>query len=192
MVDEVEVSALYGVLVGILAQTPQHAAAWDSVNGVKRYNAVLERIKKAAPDDFSLFCIEWNPTVPSHDNEVLMKCQQQLDDFRQTVNGLIMYLYRKYFPTEEPPFGGPRPSSVNVNTNVSQSQEVSVHMKHAFEIAMDTKLSKLPEGSPEKQWWEKAKKSLATTNTLIGLVSNLIKLAKDSGLDINGLTKLFC
>ncbi len=111
--------------------------------------------------------------------------------FRQNLNALIMRLHGKYFSVDIPPFSGPPPSNVNISTNVSQSQAIYFQMILEFQSAMDKKLSSLPEESKEKQWREKVKGSLATTNTVTGLVSTIIKIAKDCGLDLNTLSSLF-
>lgn len=183
MADEKKIRALYGELQGTLSQTPmdrylRDADIWD------RYNNVVDLVAAATGEDYSRFKVK--PTVTDEIAELSNTV------FRQTCNGLIMNLHGEYFAVEIPPFSGPRPSNVNVSTTVSQTQAIYFQMILEFQSAVDKKINDLPEGTKEKEkrWWAKVKASLPTTTSIVGLMANIIKIAKDCGLSIDDLKDL--
>jgi hypothetical protein len=188
MADEKKIKALYGELQGILSQTPNDRYLSDEEIW-NRYNNVVKLVTEATGEDYSRFSVK-----PKEMRDGSFSLSNTV--FRQTCNGLIMSLHGEYFGDDIPPFSGPRPSNVNVSTTVSQSQAIYFEMILEFQSAMDKKMNDFPEGTKEreKQCWAKVKKTLPTlptTTAKVGLVSNVIKIANECGLDINDLKDLF-
>jgi hypothetical protein len=188
MADEKKIRALYGELQGILSQTPMDRYLLDEEIW-NRYNNVVKLITEATGEDYDRFMVK--PQELGDGEKALSNTV-----FRQTCNGLIMSLHGEYFQSQTPPFSGPRSSTVLVNQTVSQNQTVYLELILEFQSAIDKKMNEFPEGTKEKekQWWEEFKKklpTLATTSSIVGIVSNIIKTAKDCGLDIEDLKDLF-
>jgi L-rhamnose mutarotase len=185
MVDEGEIRVLYGELQGILSQTPKEEHPSDRVDARigEPFNNVVELVAKATGTDYSRFLVQ-------PETKISGQAYIDLVPFRQKVNALIMHLHCRYFSKEIPPFSGPRPSNVNVSTNVSQSQTVYLQMALEFQGKMDEKLASLSEDSKERKWWKKVKDSLGTAGSIAGLLNIMIRAAIESGLDMNTLHNL--
>ena len=56
---------------------------------------------------------------------------------------------------------------------------------------IDEKIPNYPDGSNEKSFLQKLKGSLSSISNVNQLIQNVLKLAKDSGLDINDALKIF-
>jgi hypothetical protein len=186
-IDERELRPLYEELQGVLSQTPNNVLVFTN-NEWARHNEIVQIIiNKSEINEFGRFLVA---TQRGH-TRVGGREQVRATDLRQAMHSLIMYIHGKYYPSEPTPFSGPPQGNVSVNTNVIQTQQVYLQMVVDFVSEMESKINSFPEGAKERTWWTKVKDSMATTNTMVGLLSNAVKLAKDSGLSLDSLMNIF-
>ena len=98
-----------------------------------------------------------------------------------------MRLYGEYFPDEPQPFSG-QPSTVVTQTN---NQSVQVAILLDFQSFIDKKLYSADLEEKEKNFLQKIKDSLPNIKTSVELVGLVISIAKDLGLNIEQILKLF-
>ena len=109
--------------------------------------------------------------------------------YRQKLGGLISALHAEYFGNELAPFSGV-PSTIITQ---SQQQNQSVHIQMLLEIQskIDEKIPHYPEGSKERSFLQKLKRSLSSISNITQLLSQLLKMAKEFGLRIDDILKFF-
>lgn len=113
-----------------------------------------------------------------------------ISEYRNKLNGLIMQLYGEYFSAESAPFSGQ--AGVIVSQNQTQSQETHITMIMEFQTLIDEKLYTPSDLKPEeKTFLEKIKGFLPKIKSATELVKLIISTAKDMGLDIGQIYKLF-
>jgi hypothetical protein len=107
--------------------------------------------------------------------------------YRQKLGGLISHLHGKYFADERAPFsGGP-------STIITQSQQQSqfIQMVLDMQSKIDEQMPHFSEGSKEKGFLQKLKSSLSSISDVTQLLNQLFKLAKEFGLNIDSVSKIF-
>ncbi len=186
MSDEIKqkVQPIYKQLQGYLGQAPTAEKGYYEYNSFywTTLNNCIEQLNKITGDDYSQFQVTVIPMQEGDDEKI------ERNEYRMQINGLIMYLKGTYFPEESDPFGG------NPLVSVNQSQNVQVTMLLEFTTLIDKVLygengkNLKPE---EKTFLEKVKNELPSVKTAAELLATVIKMAKDSGLDIHAVAKLF-
>ena len=110
-------------------------------------------------------------------------------EYRQKLSGLISRLHGEYYSDEPPPFSG-IPGTINIQTQ-QQSQSVQVQILLDMQSLIYERLPKFQEGTPEKSFLEKLKSKLSSVSNVVELFSLCMKLAKDVGLNIESLFRIF-
>lgn len=186
MDDEIKqkVQPIYKQLQGYLGQAPTTKDGYYDYNSFywTSLNQCIEELKKITGDDYSRFQVKIIPRQGGDGEKI------DRNEYRMQVNALIMYLKGRYFPDETDPFGGSPLVSVN------QSQNVQVTML----LEVTTLIDKILYGEngknlkpEEKTFLEKVKNTLPSVKTAAELLAIVVKMAKDSGLDIHTVAKIF-
>ncbi|MBI2472734.1 MAG: hypothetical protein HYV59_16080 [Planctomycetes bacterium] len=175
-----ELRPLYSELQGYLAQAPNSDKAICDESIWKQYNDSVKLISKISREDFNRFLI-----LNIEENVAGKFIRPIL--YRQKLGGLISFLHGKYFNDEPTPF------SAGPSTIISQQQNQSVHVQMLLEIQskIDERIHSLPEGSKEKSFLQKFKNKLSSISNVTQFISQLIKMAKEFGLNIDDISKIF-
>ncbi|MBI2038913.1 MAG: hypothetical protein HYT22_01355 [Candidatus Niyogibacteria bacterium] len=176
-----KIAPIYSELQGYLAQAPEKdkeifvEAVWE------RYNQTVEELNNVSGKNYDGYRVQprrWaNTTNP---------CVATLD-YRTKLGGIIARLHREYFSDEAAPFSG-MPNTV---INQSQHQYQSIQMLLEIQDKISEKFYQATEGSKEKTFLEKVKSSLSSVRNATELLSLIMKTAKDIGLSVDELIKLF-
>jgi hypothetical protein len=176
------ISAIYGEIIGYLSQTPMPSSPSDifSTNASwKRYNQAVQDLSTITGADYSRFQIQ-----PEYlDGEEIV----YIENYRQSLNGLINTLHALYFENKPAPFGA-SPTTV---ISQAQFQVQSVQMLLDIQSKIDMNLHSLHEDSPKKRFLEKLKSGLSDIKNVTEFMGLLLKLAKDFNLSMNDLTSIF-
>jgi hypothetical protein len=177
-----KIRTIYREIQGYLSQTPMPNSPSDifATNASwERYNIAVQDLSQVTGEDYSRFRIK-----PEYlDDEAIV----HIENYRQSLNGLINTLHALYFANESPPFGA-SPTTV---ISQSQYQVQSVQMILDIQSKIDLNLHKLQEDSPKKRFLEKLKSALSSVKNVTDLLGLLLKLAKDYNLSINDVTSIF-
>jgi hypothetical protein len=180
--EKEKIRPLYAEFQGYLSQTPEPRTPGDTLNDEPlwtQYNNSVDLLNKISGEDFSRFKIQ--PKKVTNLNFILILT------YRQKLGGLISHLHGKYFPDEPAPFSG-MPTTV-----ISQSQQQNQTIQMLVEIRdkIEAKMPDYPEGSKEKKFLQKFKQGLTSISNWTQLLTQLFKLAKDFGLDIDSIAQIF-
>ena len=173
-----KVRPLYSELQGYLSQAPpdeKHDIIHDE-SIWSLYNDSVRSLNKVSGVDYSRFIIT------SHAEGYIT-----VSTYRQKLGGLISSLHAEYFSDEPAPFSG-GPSTVITQT---QQQSQSVQMLLDIQSKIDEVLPRCEAGSPEQGFLQRLKDSLSTVSNVKELFNLCFKLAKEFGLSITTLMKLF-
>lgn len=176
-----KIKPLYGELIGFMAQAPNAPYMRDS--GLwNHFHGLIEQLSQLTGNNYERFKLTVHPD--GHSPYV------RGNEYRSSLNGLIMNLYSSYFSSENQPFSG-SPQTV-VSQNQTQNQEVSVTMIMEFQSFIDKQLyGNESLSSKEKSFLQKLKESLPSIKTTVELVSAILSLAKTFGLDIDQVKSSF-
>ena len=180
-----KIRPIYSELQGYLSSAPNSSSDyfWDDAAFWNRYNSAVDELSKITEEDFSRFkviaeTIPWNRETRRRIN---------IKTYRSNLSGLISRLHGQYFSDEIHPFSG-TPSTI-----ISQSQTQTQHIQILLEIQsrLDEKLPGYKVGSKERTFIEKLKTSLASVKEVGSLVTLILKTAKEFGLSIEEVLKIF-
>jgi len=179
-----KVRPIYLELMGYLTQTPpsdkiyslHEESLWQNLN------TAIEELNQATGKNYDKFKV-----VARYSEFGTHRLQVPNDEFRSKINGLIMNLYGEFFPEDSQPFSG-QPSMVVNQTN---SQNVQVTILLEMQGFIDKKLLSKKLEIKEKTFLEKIKLSLPNVKNTVELIGIILNLAKDFGLSIHDISKLF-
>lgn len=183
MSDEIKqkIYPIYKELQGYLSQCPTADKAYYQHNSFywSQLNGSVEQLSVITDEDYSRFKV-----AVIHNNDGDGE-HIETNEYRLKLNGLIMNLKGKYFPEEADPFGG------NPNVVVSQTQNTQITMLMDFQSVIDKKLYGDDLKPEEKTFLEKVKAALPTVKSTADIIGLVVKTAKDLGLDMHSITKIF-
>jgi|GEM_PF-632841 hypothetical protein len=186
-----EIRHLYGEFIGYLSQLPipkKHDDGSDNESFWTQYNESVKLLSKLSGRDYSSFLIE-----PKKEGELNGKLWFapfiHFDILRFKLGGLIAKLHKEYFWLEPAPFSG-GPNMVITQTQ-EQNQGVFVQVLLDLQSKIDEKLPTLKDTSKEKTFLQKVKGALSGTQNIIGLINQILTIAKSCGVSIEDLQKLF-
>ena len=183
--DKEKIRSLYGEFIGYLSQLPmpkRNDVGLDDESLWTQYNDSVRLLSKVSGEDYSSFLIE---PLNSHTFGPFIR----LVTYRQKLGGLIAKLHREYFETEQAPFsGGP---DVVISQTQQQSQSLFIQMLLDVQSRIDEKLPTLKDGSDEKGFLQKLKSTLSGVTNIVGLIAQILSLAKEYGISVDRLSELF-
>ena len=103
------------------------------------------------------------------------------------MSGIISRIHGEFFSEELVPFSG-MPSTIITQT---QQQSLSIQMYLDIQSKIDEAIPNFEDGSSEKGFLEKLKSSLNTALNVNDLFKLCFKFAKEYGVSIRTLLKLF-
>jgi hypothetical protein len=180
-----ELKAIYSELRGYLAQAPEIKDEYDihEESVWTQYNEAVNLLNKISGKIYSRFCIKPEQSPMSTRPSISVVA------YRNMLGGLISRLHGEYFAEEPNPLDGV-PSTV-MTQNQQQYQSVRIQMIIDITDIINEKIDKYEDGSKEKGFFQKLKSSLSSISNVNQLIKTILKLAKDSGLDINEALKIF-
>lgn len=181
-----EVKYLYAEFIGYLSQTPtapqdKPYLVLDDHSIWNQYNDSVKKLSEITGKDYGEFVIE--PLTGSAGKFI------RINTYRHKLGGLISRLHAEFFPELPEPFSG-QPSVV-ITQNQQQSQSVLIQMLLDVQSKIDEKLPTLKEGSKEKGFLQKLKSTLSSAPNIIGLIVQILALAREYGISIDKLWELF-
>ena len=182
--EKEKIRPLYSEFLGYLSQAPTGQNPYqgsDTPSSWNHYNSAVELLSKISEENFSRFKI--NLSTDGSEGYVLFTT------YRQKLSGLIGTLHSKYFQNEPFPLGG-SPSTIITQ---SQQQLQSFHVQILLDIQskIDGNLNNYEEGSKEKGFLKKVKDSLSSISNVTELLTLILNTAKEFGLTISDISKLF-
>jgi hypothetical protein len=182
-----EMKLLYRELQGYLAQAPELGDPLGAVSLEEsvwnHYNEAVNLLNAISGKDYSRFLIR-----PETDINKQFR-SARLSTYRQRLGGLISRLRAEYFADE------PNPLEVAPQTMISQTQQLtqSVHIQMLLDIQskIDSKISSYKEGSREKGFLQKLKGSLSSLRDVTQLLTQIVMIANEFGLNVNDILNLF-
>lgn len=176
----------YYQLQGLLAQAPENQSGvyitdpeiWNS------YDAIINSLNTITGEDFVQF------KVKAISRERFRGLYVGIIDYRSKVNGLISFLYGKYYSSEN------APGSTNITsptTVITQNQHQSQYIHMALEInsLVERKLLSGNLNTEEKGFFEKLKSTLASISSVTELVKTISTLAANFNLNVADISRLF-
>jgi hypothetical protein len=174
---------LYSELQGYLVQAPTPEKPHDSTDDQsiwEQYNKSVNLVSKITGEDLNRFLI-----VPIEGGSGYKFIR--IISYQQKLGGLISYLHGKYFADEPAPFG------VEPRMVITQSQQQTQYIQMLLEIQskIDEKIHSLQEGSKERNFLQKFKNTLSSISNATQLISQLIRMAKEFGLSVDDISRIF-
>jgi len=178
--NQEEIRFLYSEFKGYLGQLPMpkdpHENMYDE-GSWNQYNEAVNEVSRITGKSYSKFLIR-----PTED-------YVNLTTFRQKLNALILRLHAEYFSNEPEPFsGGP---GIVISQTQQQNQSVLLQIVLDIQGKIDEKLPSLKDGTKEKNFFQKLRSTLGGTQNVIGLISQILTLAREFGVPIESLSELF-
>ena len=176
---------LYSEFQGYLSQAPMGKAATDVISDKAlwdQYNETVKLLAEITGEDYSRFLIQ--SVRAGGPGDFIF-----LSTYRQKLGGLISHIHGKYFSDENPPFSG-MPSTIITQTQ-QQKQSTDIQVYLDIQSKIDQALQSAEDGSNEKGFLEKFKSTLSTASNVTDLFKLGLQLAKDYGVGIATLIKLF-
>jgi len=174
-----KVRPLYSEFQGYLSQAPDPSVINEAISDHSvwgQYNEAVDLLSTITGQDFGRF------KAQPIDNEFIY-----VNTYRQKLGGLISRLHGEFFSDEPAPFSG-MPSMVVTQT---QQQSMSVQMLLDVQSAIDEALPRTEDGSKQQGFLKKFKSLLSSVKDANQLISLFIKTAKDVGLTIDDIAKLW-
>lgn len=180
--EKEKIRPLYSELQGYLAQAPKVDHIGDSTSDESlwtHYNESVRLLGKISGEDYSRFLIQ--PINSQHTDYI------HIITYRQKLGGLISLLHGKYFADEPSPLG------TSPHTVITQSQQQTQYIQMLLEMQskIDEKLQSCEEGSKEKNFLQRIKNSLSSITSATQLISQILNIAKELGLNIDDISRLF-
>jgi hypothetical protein len=181
--EKEKIRPLYSELKGYLSQAPTIKEPYEYTNDEsiwEQYNKSVDLVSKITGEDLRRFLIV--PTEGGYGSKLL-----HIITYRQKLGGLISYLHGKYFADEPAPLGE-APKTV-----ITQSQQQTQYIQMLLEMQskIDEKLQGCEEGSKEKNFLQRIKSSLSSITSATQLISQILNIAKEFGLNVDDILRLF-
>lgn len=179
--DKEKIRPLYSMLQGFLSQTQQTQQPNECIyieSIWNRYNQALSIIQKETGVELEIFKVQVQQDSFGRKGTAFVR----IIEFRQALGGLIAFLHGKYFSDEPAPFAE-IPSQV-INASQQQNQSITVQMVLEIQSKIDEKIKEYEEGSKERNFLQKCKNSLSSITSWFSLITQIKKLAQESGLNI--------
>ncbi len=177
--EKEKIRFLYTELQGCLTQAPDKSDCVSDKSIWEHYNDIVKQLNKITMEDYNRFCISPEPDETSISASA----------YRQKLGSLIAHLYGKYFSDEQTPF------REMPHTIISQTQQqnlaVFFQMVFEFQDKIEQSMEKFSDGSKEKTFLQKLKGSLRNITDITDIVFKIVKIAKESGLSVEDLGKIF-
>jgi hypothetical protein len=184
---KIKVRPFYSELQGYLSQapTPEGSTTIHESSIWEQHNEVVKLLTKETGKDYSRFLLK------PRSSDFQGRTRQYLPtiDYRQKLGGLISRLHAEYFSEEPPPFSG-MPSTI-INQTQQQTQSVHVQMLLDVRSHIDKKLPEFQKGSAERSFLENLKTKLSSVSNVVDLFSLCTKLARDAGISLETLHRIF-
>ncbi len=182
--EKKDLRSLYAELQGYLKQAPTPKELYEVIYSdeiCKQYNKCVQLIINNLGEDYNRFII-----VP-HESDIGPYIN--IHEYRQKLGGIIAKLHSEYFFSEPFLFG----SQPNTIITQSQHQIQSLHIQMLLDIQskIDAKVPDYKEGSKEKKFLQKIKNSLSSISDITQFLSQIFKIAKEFGLNIDDISKIF-
>jgi len=175
--DKSLLKPLYQELQGYLSQTPlpKDLADFTSEKSVwEQYNQTVDILSDTTNEDFARFKV-----TPEGDEYPSLN----ITGYRQKVGGFISFLHAKYFSDEQAPFSGGPKTVITQQQQQDQSQNVYLQILLDLQSKIDKNLDKYEEGTKEKGFLKTLKEQLSTATNAFNLISLILKLANEFGLN---------
>jgi hypothetical protein len=168
-----QIKSIYIELQGYLLSSPEprnnlpdggyitDADMWE------KFNSSLNRLNKVTDQKYFNHKLDYKVTGSSK--------FVNIDFYRSNLSGLIFRLHADYFPYDPPLVTRSESGQFVLNQNIHQEQSVSINI---FKEQIEEKISMYKEGSNERNFLEKLKGYVATTNNFADILRNIIGLAK--------------
>lgn len=186
MVDKEKIRAIYGELQGYLSQCPdplKHDIFWESESELwEQVNRAVDELSEIINKDLKHYKM-----VPKHHS-----CGEAcvtVNIFRSKLSGLISRLHGEYFSEQPAPFSG-GPSTIFSQT---QHQNQSFQVELVFEMVskIDEQLNRLEPNDERRGFLEKVKGALKSVRNATELIALYVTTAKEFGLTLEELMRLF-
>ena len=185
MQKKTEIRPLYAELQGYLAQAPTARNSTDAIFDESvwtQYNQAVDSLSKISGEDYSHFRLE--PTRSGDGGGYV-----RIVAYRQKLGGLVARLHGAYFSKETAPFSG-SPKMIVAQT-LRQDQSTVVAMLLGIQSKIDERISACEEGSKEHSFLQKLKNLLPSISNGVELLRQCLTLAREAGLSIGDLGKIF-
>jgi len=185
MADKEQIRPLYCELRGYLSKIPDATSAggYYYCSGLwEHYNSSIDELNRTSGGNYDRFKV--SPTRYRDG-----KFHIDIGTYQTKLAGIVERLHGEFFSDEPAPLGG-MPTTV-ISQSQEQAQSFQIQMLLEIQSKIDEKLAKFDEGTKERKFLEKIKGSLSSIRNIAGLISLLLKLAKDYGLSIEDLRSLF-
>jgi hypothetical protein len=145
-----------------------------------KFNITLDRLNRVTDNKYNNHKLAFKVTGNTQ--------YVNIDYYRSNLSGLIFRLYAEYFPHDPPHVTRSESGQFVLNQNIHQEQAVSINI---FKEQIEEKISMYKEGSNERNFLEKLKGYVTTTNNLTDILKNTIGLAKKCGLSLDDIINIF-
>lgn len=179
-----KVKPYYSELQGYLSQAPPIKDVHEVMpvhSQWEQMNNTIDLLSSITQTDYSRFKIK--PERGYSEKQLV-----RVAYFRSQLGGLISNLHAAYFFDEPAPFSG-MPSTI-INQTQNQEQNFSLRIALELQKKIDEKLYTTP-NQEEKTYLEKISAMLPTIKNSVDLISMILNIASQVGLDVNALYKIF-
>ncbi len=177
--EKEKIRPLYAELQGCLTQAPDKTDWFGDKSIWEHYNGTVNLLNEVTGKNYSRYCISPEPG----------KTAIRGSAYRQKIGALIAHLHGEYFSDEPAPFSG-MPSTIITQTQ-QQSQSVLIQMIFDFQDKIEQSMGKYTDGSKEKTFLQKLKGSIRNITDFTQMVLAVSQLAKDCGISVEDLGKIF-
>jgi len=175
---------IYSELQGYLSQAPADGTVLFEPSLWRQINQAVDELRSVTGNDYGRY--KMTELEQAHGSS-----QQFMgsEAYRAKLAGLISRLHGQHFHDEPPPFAG-MPSTI-ITQQQTQDQTTHVQILLDIESKIDEKLKAYPDESGERTFLEKVKASLSKVSNVTELPIVILKTAKEVGLSVEQLSKLF-
>lgn len=180
----------YFELQGYFVEAPplSNVYSYDTVL-VENLNDLINKISAITKEDYERFKVKIILPISDEHDSFVSPATFQIQEYRSHLSGLISRLHGQFFLNESHPFAE-MPKTV-INTTQMQSQSVDIQLLLTIQSKIDEQLPKFQEGSKEKNFLQKLKGSLVSIKDATQLLSQVVITAKNLGLSIDDLSRIF-
>lgn len=183
-----EVRSLYAELQGYLSQVPVGVSetSWTQDRSLwTQLNHVVEQLNQLTGKDYSRFKI-----TPVHRRVTQNSSPYETvrySTYKASLGALIAKIHVEYFRDEEEPPFRTMPNTV-INQTQTQTQSLNVILE--IQEKLITEIPKHKEGSKERTFLEKVKTALPSIKTGTDILSSVLKIGAEVGLDASKIHSL--
>ena len=183
-----QIKSIYYELVGYLLACPEiqqnHPLGgfistpqlWNN------FNAALDRLNNLTSSRYSTF------SIYPDDSRSLKNPIIAVNHYKSNLYGLIFKLHADYFPNDPPLLSQSESGNIVFNQSIRQEQSVSINI---FKEQIDEKIAQYEAGTNQRNFLEKLKEYLATTNNVSDILRYTFNLAQKLGLNLDDIMEMF-